>query len=671
MHLVRLNLCNFRGFFGKQSITFAQPGDIGVTVIHGENGAGKTNLLNAIFWCLTGTFTPRLSNPDLLINKTALDNFKDDECYVDVYFQHEGVNYQATRTVLSRTENKLSVFRLDEELARPIDEAQKFIERIIPKALSRWFFFDAEAIGELELSGSDDFRKSLRRILGFELVDTLLADLQSCSNKKQKSLTNLVNNKTLDEIQNKIDNLESILPTQKAKAMELQGQISALEKQIGSIDKKLRELPKSKPLQDRRNRLDLLRKQKVTTKRELQEQAARYSGESGPSILVASKALSFGEHLHVKENTGRLPAPFSDQLVEDILKEGICVCGRPVISHTPEETKIKALLEHASTNEFNTRIRNIQYLLKDIGIVAEKHKEITTSQEHQIQSIDSEIATIDAELKEIRSELQNIDEESINVMENERYRLNLRFRELLNSEGVVCASISDNEKRIKELRLRHQNESKKLGLGSNVKTEIDKIRRLSEYVSKTLRDQEIRALQILMIHLNEVLGRYLTKHYFAKINSKSYGVDMVDDSGRHVGKSTGEGQVLKFAFITTVVALAGRKSQEKINFLAEPTVAPLVLDAPFSALDPEYQGSVAQNLAKQSAQLVLLLSSAAWGDSVANALNPSVGKRYVIISRQTGPRGDKPIKTQCINGEVISLNEYDCKRDESVIRELT
>ena len=145
---------------------------------------------------------------------------------------------------------------------------------------------------------------------------------------------------------------------------------------------------------------------------------------------------------------------------------------------------------------------------------------------------------------------------------------------------------------------------------------------------------------------------------------------MLDTQGRQVGRSTGEGQVLKFAFITTVVALAGRKTQEKIDFLAEPTNAPLVLDAPFSALDPEYQGSVAENLANQSTQLVLFLSSAAWGESVASALEGRVKKRYMLVSREAGPKGNKPVKTMTLGGKKLTLNEYGADRDESVIVEV-
>jgi DNA sulfur modification protein DndD len=149
---------------------------------------------------------------------------------------------------------------------------------------------------------------------------------------------------------------------------------------------------------------------------------------------------------------------------------------------------------------------------------------------------------------------------------------------------------------------------------------------------------------------------------------------MVDDDGQEVGESTGESQVLKFAFITAVVALAARKTVTKVDFLASPTVAPLVLDAPFSALDPEYQRSVAKNLVDQACQIVLLISAAAWsggdGGGVGQALTPVIGKRYVLISRVEGPRGDKPIKKISIKGREINLTEYNAERTESILREI-
>ncbi|MBU1215697.1 MAG: hypothetical protein KKA63_10710, partial [Gammaproteobacteria bacterium] len=257
----------------------------------------------------------------------------------------------------------------------------------------------------------------------------------------------------------------------------------------------------------------------------------------------------------------------------------------------------------------------------------------------------------------------------VNSLEKDRSIAMLKMSKLSSNQGMQSSRISEIEANLKDFKLRYENESKKLGLGDQVKIELEKIRKLQKYIVFTLKQQEDRALQVLQIELNNVLAKYLTKHYQATIDSKDYQIKMLDSNGREVGESTGEGHVLKFAFISTIVALAGRKTLEKIDFMAEPTIAPLVLDAPFSVLDPAYQGSVAKNLADQTNQLVLLLSSAAW-PSVENSLNDFVGKRYVLISKQSGSQGQKPIKEMKIGKRRLLLNEYDADRDESVIEEI-
>ena len=670
MLLSRLTICNFRGFYGTQEIEFSSQESRAVTIIHGENRAGKTNLLNAIFWCLTGSFTPRLSNPELLVNKAAYDEDRHAECFVELRFDHDGHQYQAVRTVTARDSYTFNLYVLDDGDPRAIQNARLVIERIIPKGLSRWFFFDAEAIGELELSGSDEFRRSLRRVLGFELVDMLVDDLEACLRKRQKNLTNVVNSKELDEYQKQIDGIEHVLPPQREKAKGLDAQLHALDTKIEQIEGSLRALPKSKPLQDQRAKAEARRKSRVQTKREMQLAAAAFIGESAPAVLGYTQAVAFEGQLHVKENTGRLPAPYSEQLVEDILHEGLCVCGRPVGHGSAEADKIRSLLRNAATTNFNARVRSIQYLLKDIRSGRERYEESMKSSGDRIAAVDTEVAEIDEELAEIKLELQKIDEETVRTLERERTEARARHRELGSQHAILTDHIVNNERKVHDLQLRYETAAKKVGHGDAVKKEIDKIRRLATYVGATLKEQENRALLVLQQELANVLDRYMTKHFKPRIVPRSYEVTMLDDKGREVGRSTGEGQVLKFAFITAVVALAGRKTIQKINFMAEPTIAPLVLDAPFSALDPEYQSSVAKNLAAQANQLVLLISSAAWSEGVATALDPFVGRRYVLISRQAGMRGNKPVKMMSIAGKQIVLNEYGTERDESVILEL-
>ena len=52
-----------------------------------------------------------------------------------------------------------------------------------------------------------------------------------------------------------------------------------------------------------------------------------------------------------------------------------------------------------------------------------------------------------------------------------------------------------------------------------------------------------------------------------------------------------------------------------------------------------------------------MISSAAWGEKVEQALHDFVGKRYLIVSKESGARGGKPIKKLLLAGLAAALNQ--------------
>ena len=54
MILERLVLDNFRQFKGRQEIVFSDLKERNVTIVHAENGFGKTTILKALLWALYG-----------------------------------------------------------------------------------------------------------------------------------------------------------------------------------------------------------------------------------------------------------------------------------------------------------------------------------------------------------------------------------------------------------------------------------------------------------------------------------------------------------------------------------------------------------------------------------------------------------------------------------------
>jgi DNA sulfur modification protein DndD len=673
MRLLSLELNNFRGFYGQHRVEFAAEDKRRVTIFHGENGAGKTNFLNAIHWCVTGKFTPRFQDRQLLVNKEAYREGAR-ECTVELTFSDVagGVSttYRVRRSASNQAQTAFDVFRVIKGNSTTVPKGDSLLRSLLPDALASWFFFDAEAIGSLELSGSDQFKSELRKTLGFDLVDKLLADLDRVRTRRTGEVAKQSNDRNLQEIQAEIENVELVLPGHHAQRQLLDRKRVELVAEYERVRSELSKQPQAKPLEQRRLKLEFEIKRLKDEKVAATAGVAQTIGNASAPVLLEALTSRLEGQLNEQEVRGRLPSPYSDQLIKDILDAKTCICGRPVAEGSHESHQIAKLMEHATTGALNQRISQLRYFLIEVSSQAEKYPLQLQHARSRIADIDTELGRLEEEWAEVTKELRSIDQESIQRLERERVDVE-RKRDQANQElGSVNRIIELTERRKADAQARYEVAAKKLNVSAKLKRELDKTTRLIDHIRKTAGAQEKQALLILSQELNFVLGKYLTKHYQAKIDPSNYAVQLLDQEGRKVGHSTGEGQVLKFAFIATVVAMAAKKTTQKIQWLSEPTIAPLVLDAPFSALDPEYQGSVARNLATQATQLILMISSAAWSEAVAAPLEPLVGKRYLILSIEAGPRGDKPVKSVNIRGRNHVLNSYDGERSESMFEEI-
>ena len=102
MILERIALENFRQFKGRQEIIFSDLRERNVTLVHAENGFGKTTLLNALLWALYGAdgFTGDFEKPDSLIHEGLAHQATDRNrvsASVELTFKHDSDRYILTR----------------------------------------------------------------------------------------------------------------------------------------------------------------------------------------------------------------------------------------------------------------------------------------------------------------------------------------------------------------------------------------------------------------------------------------------------------------------------------------------------------------------------------------------------------------------------------------------
>ena len=104
MILKKLVLDNFRQYLGRQEIVFASQKQKNVTIIHGENGFGKTCFLNALLWGFYGSdgLTKDLPKPEHIIPDTVREQSTDpssDISTIEISFKHGDREFTLARSI--------------------------------------------------------------------------------------------------------------------------------------------------------------------------------------------------------------------------------------------------------------------------------------------------------------------------------------------------------------------------------------------------------------------------------------------------------------------------------------------------------------------------------------------------------------------------------------------
>ncbi|MDV2995085.1 MAG: hypothetical protein N4J56_004739 [Chroococcidiopsis sp. SAG 2025] len=192
MKLTSIQLCNFRSFYGKTpEIILATGTEQNTTIIHGNNGAGKTSLLNAFTWVLYERFSAAFASVEQLVNKRAIAEVRLGaavECWVEVSWEHEGKRYRTKRNCrvyknesdidAGKSELFMYVSGGDGRWYIPPEHPEEIINQILPSSLHQYFFFDGERIEQIVRSDKrTEIAEATKMLLGVEVLNRAIRHL--------------------------------------------------------------------------------------------------------------------------------------------------------------------------------------------------------------------------------------------------------------------------------------------------------------------------------------------------------------------------------------------------------------------------------------------------------------------------------------------------------------
>jgi DNA sulfur modification protein DndD len=654
MILERLILENFRQFKGRQEIIFSDLRERNVTIVHAENGFGKTTILKALLWGLYGRdgLKEDFERPDSIIHEGLAYRSKDHDstiATVKLTFKHDSDRYILTRQLslpqqrldASRTTLSLEVMRDGQTFA--LDRPQQRIQAIVPDGISGFLFFNGERINYLaEERNSAQVTEAIQQMLGLKLLRTTIEDLRHHNVRgklraEQKETTSEEKRELID----RLAQLEGELKELEESRTQVLSNLKAISSDLETVDAKLAANQKAHDLQTKRIRL-MKEKDELSGKRdEITRRLAKLISEDGYTLFTSGLITRGREIVSRLRSEGKIPARVLNTFLQELLESGKCICTRYLAEGTSERAAVESLLTIAGDQDFNNAVGALDHAIGLIeGVASQTQEQLRQLNTGRLELL-RDIRERDEEIEEIHQQLGGKDDEEVQHLEEKRKKLQLERDE----QNAKLGRIDTQNEAAKEEIGRVQNQIRQIEdkeeAAARAQRRVDAIEDCSEILENILKAE----IEDLRPRLNEEIDRHfrniMTKDYWAEL-TENYTLRIRKRIAGAAGEggqteidaalSTGERTVTSLVFIASLVALAKQRSEIPtiLKDLAG-SAYPVAIDSPFGSLSI-FRDGVARNIPELAPQVLLLVSPEQYNGQVERALNETgrVGKRYYL-----------------------------------------
>ncbi|MEM8672370.1 MAG: AAA family ATPase [Cyanobacteria bacterium P01_G01_bin.67] len=646
MKLNYLQLCNFRQFYGKTpQIRFAS-GDRNTTVIYGNNGAGKTSLLNAFTWVLYEKFTAAFASPELLVNQRAIAEAPLDqavECWVELQFEYDRKIYQLKRKCYGNKDfenqvkySEAKLFMLvagdDGRWYPPLEPPEDIISRILPASLHQYFFFDGERMDSFLRHNHDStIAEDTKELLGVKILDRAIGHLKKAKRTLQEELESLGDAKTKQLLREQI-NLEQESEAINQRLKEIMAEVTKQEQYKTNLSRQLLAISGADEIQN--HKLKLLKQQK-SLKKELIESKNRLKKLlSLDSYIVFLPAIadSFLDLLQELRDRGQLASGLKQEFIQQLLSQQRCLCGGALIPDTDSYQNVKSWLKQVEIKNIEESAISLETQVTKIDVQSDNFWHQLDQQQGQIKHQYLELNRLEAEIEHAARKLKNYPNRSSQQLQQNIETTEAQIKSLILEQGENQQKLSDRTQqldRLKQKIAKHQlTESKQKLAQQRIAVAEDAIVRLNEV--RTRLEQQFRLA--LEQKVQSIFSFISFTPYVPQLSS-DYKLTLVEHTSGvavPVAASTGENQILSLSFIGGIIDRVRQWSQRNTLMGYDSSNFPVVMDSPFGSLDQIYRRQVAKAIPQLANQLVILVTKTQWGGEVETETAPLIGQEYVL-----------------------------------------
>ncbi len=640
IQIFQIELKNYRQYQGIEEIPLKTEPGKHINVIEGQNGAGKSNLLNAITLCFYDK-EPHIDEQDNqglgadpLVNLKELEKADVGDTvrgYIEITLGKDEPQYVFTRKFQTAKVGDDEYNSVTEDLQlrqrfgadwQNVENPNTRLREILPTRVHQYFLFDGEALDQFFEEGyTERVQDAVLDVSHIQLLERAIAHLDSVQTDLEREASDVEGKP--QELHNEYEAAQEELEDLKVGEKQLEDNIEDANKQIDDIDQELADStdPDVREKQQRRRYLNERLEDREEELQNAREDAAVSLARAGP-VAYNKDVLEYTiQQFREREASGQEPPDIPEWWLDQLLEEGECICGSDI--HSEEEKrqhleKFKRKISDAASESVNGK-RKVQRALNRGDDLVDESKE----RKRRVEDIQDDIDDINEELREISAELEskNIpDDVDVAELEKQRKRIDNRIKDMREDLGQLRGKIEQQEDEVEERKKAWQREVEKekkhdelLMKIAFIETAREKIEAIETEILEQVRTETENSLETFF---NDLIWKDET--YEIELTD-DYEVHLYGPSGeKNLGSlSAGERQVLALSFMSALSQISGFS-------------APIVIDTPLGRISSKPKKRIAQNVPNylEDSQVTFLMTDEEYTDEVRAFLKDNVANEY-------------------------------------------
>lgn len=626
---------NFGAYSGVQEIVFANKKSDGsfITIIGGLNGRGKTSILEAILLVLYGNRSPRYISSKKSYGSYLMERIHgrgtigtESWLQIELEFAQNNIKIKRSWKKNKRMNETIQVWVNDIEDPYFSNNIESFIEEFMPAAIAELFFFDGEKINTLAESDEteDSVKKAIQSLLGIEIVDRLIRDLELFIRKKKGKQKKSSESDILHELLEATDKLRSI---EDKKTQFLQSKASVTSK-INHLVQVIERIRSQHSLSNVNANQENINKRRD----ELQNQIDEIKVNIGtlvagvfPLVLVENQLKELKEV--IQEEKEKAQAKTSLGIIKNISREILSSVKKSNVDEITYKKIEELFLEKVQNVEKKADARTVFPLGLTMSNQMEQVLETLYFEKDQGTKIVEKFNIVERELDQIESNI--IDKSEIDV--DDEKDLQLRQKEIELQMIKLEQDLSIIQNHLKQIDKEEALLKSCILDLSEKKAEMDENERIIKYAAKTLINMKNfkgrlseKKLNKLSEHIYEAFSMLTHKSKFISkivVDHDAYNVKLFGHEGVEVSKqslSSGERQMLALSILWGLAKASGKK-------------LPVVIDSPLGRLDSLHRNKLVETyLPNASHQVVILSTDTEISGLYFEKIKPYTGKKYIL-----------------------------------------